>query len=146
MRAIFCAVPAFMRVEPAQDFGVGSRNDRRFGGARQWRTAALVSATVYAPKARARDIAATTKAAPPLAEMPMTASRRIHAFAHRSVAGGSIVFGAFYGTGHCRGVRRQMCARTSSGGVPKVGGSSAASSTASVRWYPRRRSAVRRLA
>ena len=90
----FCAVAAFIRVEPAIGSAPVASTIARSAAAAAGEAYALTIAMVNAPSARAVASAATTNGAPPLAEMPMTASPGYH-FAHQPLAGERVVFGAF---------------------------------------------------
>ena len=74
LSAIFCAVPHFMRVEPAITSGPVTSAISTSAAAASFVCSLEVSAAVKAPSRRARATAAITKRAPPLALMPTIVS------------------------------------------------------------------------
>ncbi len=96
LSAIFCAVPAFMRVDPASASAPVSKTIAASAVARERRIGDAVSASVYAPSSRARfDRRRPRK---PRLRSPRSRSTASSPFAHaphQRRAGLTVVFGAF---------------------------------------------------
>ena len=129
LRAIFVAVPAFNRVDPAMISGpVANLTARSTLMLALW-FGLHVSKIVLAPTARARLSAPSTNGVRPLAEIPMTRSRPL-------TSRSSIARAPFLSSSSAASMLRRnallppaMIPWIKSDGVPKVGGISAASST-----------------
>ncbi len=127
----FCAVPAFSRVEPVTTSGP-TITSTAWWAARESGTPALQeSPTVRAPSLRASLTAATTNGARPLAEIPTTESSGPASCSRMAAAPASASSSAPSTDRVSAGTPPAMMPRTTSGSVPKVGGHSEASSTAS---------------
>ena len=124
------AVPALSRVEPASTSGPGARAITSGARRARARSAAGLHATstVRAPRRRASASAPRTNGVTPLAETPTTTSpARTRPRTARAAARASSSAPSRARKTAPRPPARIAC--TSRGGVPKVGGHSAASST-----------------
>ena len=127
----FWAVPALSRVLPAMTSGPTRGTMLRWHAASSGEAGVQATAIVAAPRARARRTAATTNGVRPLAAIPTTTSSgpAPRASIARSPAASSSSAPSTASVTACASPASTACTR--SGGVPNVGGHSAASSTPS---------------
>ncbi len=133
-RASFVAVPAFNRVEPATTSGPTSSRTTTWASPRISRDRLAVTRMVAVPRRRASSIAPRTKGVTEEAETPITRSAGRTPSVLRAPSSNRSSAPSF-----ARKTAERppaMTATTLRGSVPKVGGSSAASSTASLPLVP----------